>query len=270
MENTESRRTVTIPAKRVIAGKITMPGLFIPRNILSIAAKTPKARKDIIALIKVARRFLFRVFVLLNLGLTRPRCRAEEILEEIGKDSIFYDESDGGVTFSGGEPLMQLELLQTLLTECKNRGIHTALDTSGYDVSNALFDLSDSIDLVLFDLKIMDSHEHKQYTGVPNEPILKNLEMLSKRRTTINVRIPIIPGVTDDLENITEIGKLLSSLPSIQKISLLPYHDAWLHKCVKLGRKKQGPNWPTPSETNIAKIHKKLQEFGLKVERGKA
>jgi pyruvate formate lyase activating enzyme len=109
----------------------------------------------------------------------------------------------------------------------------------------------------------MDSPEHKQFTGVPNEPILQNLEALSKKRKSMSIRIPIIPGVTDESQNIGKIGKFLSSLTCSVQIGLLPFHGAWAHKCKKLGKEIRVSKWQTPSEADIGKIREELASYGL-------
>ncbi|MCX8011273.1 MAG: glycyl-radical enzyme activating protein [Ignavibacteria bacterium] len=147
-----------------------------------------------------------------------------ELIDEIRKDQIFYEQSNGGVTFSGGEPLYQIEFLFEALKLCKKIGIHTAVDTSGY----AQFDNFEKIipitDLVLFDLKLIDDTLHKKYTEVSNELILENLKRLSKTKANLCIRVPLIPGITDTEENLTLICEFLSELDNSFSIDLLPYN----------------------------------------------
>ncbi len=148
----------------------------------------------------------------------------DELIIEIEKDNIFYEQSGGGVTFSGGEPLMQPEFLETILIECREKGIHTAVDTSGYTSKEIINNISHYTDLFLFDLKLMDEQEHIKYTGVSNKPIHENLINLAQNRKNIRVRIPLIPGITDTTKNIDQIIEFLSRTGNITNIDLLPYN----------------------------------------------
>ncbi len=148
----------------------------------------------------------------------------EEIIDEIEKEVVFYDESRGGVTFSGGEPLAQPQFLQALLKECRKRDIHTTLDTTGYVSPKTFKSIIDKVDMFLYDLKIMDDKKHIQCTGVSNRPVLENLKILSKKGKKVIIRFPVIPGITDTEENIKAVGTYVSSLKNISEIDLLPYH----------------------------------------------
>lgn len=157
-------------------------------------------------------------------GVVGKPCTPDEVLREVEKDTIFYDESGGGVTFSGGEPLMQIEFLQALLEGCRRRGIHTAVDTSGYAPPEYFDRLCDSVDLFLYDLKLINADAHKKYTGVSNHLILENLKRLAARGAAVLPRIPLIPGITDTGENLSRTVFLLRSLDSISRVDLLPYN----------------------------------------------
>ena len=139
----------------------------------------------------------------------------EEVLAEIERETPFHDQSGGGVTFSGGEPLMQRSFLLALLRACRERDIHTVVDTSGYTNWEALDSIREYTNLFLYDLKLMDNERHKQYTGVSNELILQNLKLLSERGHPVYVRIPLIPGVNDDEPSLCESAELLASMPNI-------------------------------------------------------
>lgn len=191
-----------------------------------------------------------------------------EVMREIEKDLVFYDESRGGVTFSGGEPLMQPRFLEELLKECKGRYIHTTLDTSGYAKLELVLRISELVDLFLYDLKHMDSDKHRKHTGVPNEPILNNLKELSRRGKKINVRIPVIPGVNEDNKNMEAISRFLSSLPNIDKVCLLPHHNAWVDKFKRLRRKCKPFITEPPSKETMGEIKNMLEGFGLKINIG--
>lgn len=146
-----------------------------------------------------------------------------EVLKEVEKDVIFYDESGGGVTFSGGEALMQHEFLLELLKESKKRGIHTTLDTSGYGEQDIFEKISNYVDLFLYDVKLIDEQDHIKYTSVSNAKILRNLEMLSSKEKEIIVRIPLIPSISDTEENLILVSQYLFTLKQEHEIHLLPY-----------------------------------------------
>ena len=189
---------------------------------------------------------------------------AEEIIKEVEKDLVFYEESGGGVTFSGGEPLGQSEFLESLLICCQKKKIHTAVDTSGYISWEILSKISSKIDLFLYDLKIMDSERHKKYTGVSNEIILENLKKLSSVHNNIFVRFPVIPGINDDYQNIKETGAFLSSL-KIAQVNLLPYHHIGIDKYKRLGKKFKLADIQPPSKKKLSEVSAILRKFNLNV-----
>jgi pyruvate formate lyase activating enzyme len=149
---------------------------------------------------------------------------AVDIMKEIEKDEVFYLESGGGVTFSGGEPLLQPYALKQLLELCKLKGYHTAIDTSGHAEPAALRILMKLANLWLFDLKIIDDIKHVEYTGVSNEPALKNLQTLALEGEEIIVRFPLIPGITNGKNNLEAISGLMKEL-NLNRIDILPYHS---------------------------------------------
>lgn len=191
-----------------------------------------------------------------------------EVVAEIERDISFYDESIGGVTFSGGEPLLQSRFLLELLRACKEREIHTAVDTSGYASTRVVESMSPYVDLFLYDLKLMDEVEHKKYTGVSNRLILRNLQRVSQQGHGLIVRIPIIPGITDRMENIGRIAGFAASLPHLAHIEILPYHDIANSKYPRLNRVYQIPNTRPPSAEDLARIAATLRSSGLRVSIG--
>ena len=191
----------------------------------------------------------------------------DEVIKEIEKDLIFYEESGGGATFSGGEPLSQSEFLGALLDGCKEKKIHTAVDTSGYIPWKILERLNSKIDLFLYDLKIMDDKRHKKYTGVSNNLILENLKKLCLVHHNIFIRFPIIPGINDDDQNIREMGEFLSSL-KIAQINLLPYHFMGIDKYKRLERIYKLADIHSPSKEKLSDISTILRNFNLKVKLG--
>jgi pyruvate formate lyase activating enzyme len=188
----------------------------------------------------------------------------ESVIKEIEKDLVFYEESGGGVTFSGGEPLGQSEFLEGLLNGCQEKKIHTAVDTSGYISWEILNKISPKVDLFLYDLKIMDSKKHQKYTGVSNEIILENLKKLSSIHHNIFVRFPVIPGINDDYQNIKETGEFLSSL-KITQVNLLPYHYIGIDKYKRLGRPYKLADTQSLSEEKLSEVSAILKKFNLNV-----
>lgn len=148
----------------------------------------------------------------------------EIVIAEARRDVIFYDQSGGGVTFSGGEPLFQIEFLQSLLKASKEIGLHTACDTCGYAPAGDFERIYDLVDLFLFDVKLIDDGEHQKYTGVSNELILHNLTVLASKGDKVVIRIPLVPGITDTTENLEGIAAFIEPLKSIRAINLLPYN----------------------------------------------
>ncbi len=164
----------------------------------------------------------------------------KELMHELEKEKIFMDESAGGVTFSGGEPLMQPEFLNEALQACKNAGMHTAVDTSGYARWEILEKAAGLTDLFLYDLKIMDDKKHQEFTGVSNKIILENLRKLSAMGKHIQVRIPCVPNITLTVENIAQTIDFLKTLAyKPTEINLLPYHSTAAHKYERFGIKNQ-------------------------------
>ena len=196
------------------------------------------------------------------------RMSVAEVMEEIEKDYAFYDESGGGVTFSGGEPFMQHDFLKELLKECSKKGIHTTVDTCGYVKKGILLDMCDFIDLFLYDLKILDDSEHIKYTGVSNKIILDNLKQLIKLKKRIFIRIPVIPGINDDEENIDKFAEFLSELRGIEQINFLPYHNIAMEKYKRLGKGYGLKEIKVPSEEKMEEIKNKYESLGFNVKIG--
>lgn len=159
----------------------------------------------------------------------------EGLMEIILKDKSYYEESDGGVTFSGGEPLLQADAVRELARRCRQNGIHTALETAGYVRWDVVENVLPYIDLVFYDVKHIDSDEHERYTGVPNEKILKNLKKLSGCSVRTIVRIPVIPGVNDSRDVQHRIFTFLLEETQIRKVELLPFHRLGAGKYRGLG-----------------------------------
>lgn len=150
--------------------------------------------------------------------------QVDEVMESIIKDLPFFEESGGGVTLSGGEPLAQSEFTAELLKQCKEKNIHTAIDTSGYSTTEEIDKVLPFTDLFLYDLKLANKEEHIKHAGRSNEIILKNLKRISRQGKHIHVRIPLIQDITDTWENLEAIKKIILGTKGIERIDLLPCH----------------------------------------------
>lgn len=196
----------------------------------------------------------------------------EEIINEVEKDIIFYDESGGGVTLSGGEPLMQLAPVKELIGYFHKNGINVAVDTCGYLSWDRLAETAPLVDIFLYDLKFIDSNQHRKYTGKGNEKIIDNLASLANGRAgknnySIIGRIPLIPGVNDDKDNITGIGRFLSNL-GIADVNLLPYHDTGSDKYHRLGMEYKLAHIEPLTDERIEYLRSLLIDSGLQVKIG--
>ncbi len=189
----------------------------------------------------------------------------DEIFNEILKDRMFYEQSGGGVTFSGGEPLMQPKFLKSLLLKCKEHDIHTAVDTSGYASKEVLDSIAPFTDLFLFDLKLIDEEDHKKYTGVSNKLILRNLIYLSEAAGKIRIRIPLIPNITDSESNLNQIAGFLSKLKNISNVDLLPYNELSESKNKKFCSKVQLESLKIQSDESLTKIKKTFEPLGVEI-----
>lgn len=191
-----------------------------------------------------------------------------EVMAAIDRDTIFFDQSGGGVTFSGGEPLAQPAFLSGLLEAAREHGLRTAVDTSGLAATETLLSIAHMVDLFLYDLKVMDPEKHLAFTGQPNDVILRNLRALADRHNHVVVRIPLIPGVNDDEANAVLVGEFLSSVKTIREVGLLPYHRAGVDKYRRLGRPYALPDLTTPPDAAVSAVAARLMGFGLKVRVG--
>lgn len=175
-----------------------------------------------------------------------------ELLAEVMKDAPFYESSGGGVTCSGGECMLQIDALEAFLKACKEKGLHTAVDTAG-DVPYAYFKrVLPYTDLFLFDIKCLDSQKHEMFTGVPNGRILDNLACLLSSGARVWVRIPVIPTVNASEDEMHAVKALLDTLPPVLRVELLPYHALGEHKSTKLG--KTPHPFTTPTEEEMSRL----------------
>jgi pyruvate formate lyase activating enzyme len=201
-------------------------------------------------------------------GMAGREATVEDVMAEVERDAAFYEQSGGGVTFSGGEPLMQIEFLEALLRASCERGIHTTLDTCGYAPWESIDRIRGMVDLFLYDIKVVDDARHRELTGVSNEPIIENLRALSRHGHNIRLRIPVIPGIHDDEKSLKEIGALASSLPTLIGIDIIPYNRLGAEKYARLGRPFRMPDAPALSAERIAALSGILSSFGLHVNIG--
>jgi pyruvate formate lyase activating enzyme len=194
------------------------------------------------------------------------RVTAEALMAEVEKDTSFFDQSGGGVTFSGGEPLVQWRFLGEMLDRCAAREIHTAVDTCGFAKPAVLLAIAEKTDLFLFDLKLMDPRRHLELTGVDNYLILENLRTLTSMGKAVRVRVPVIPGVTDAEENFDAIGRFVSTLDRPPALTLLPHHATAMEKYARFDVEKQLPEGTgSPSPETLGHIASRLEAHGLEV-----
>jgi pyruvate formate lyase activating enzyme len=192
-----------------------------------------------------------------------------QVLKVVEKDRPFYDQSGGGMSLSGGEPLLQPDFAYSLLAACKERGIRTVVDTCGHLDSDVLMRISEHVDLFLYDLKLIDEEKHEKFTGVSNKLILENLKRLSDSGQKTIVRFPLVPGINDDEKDIRELGEFVSSLRGVKEINVLPYHKGGVEKSRRLnGSLDQLHNDSLPSAETLSRVGKQLRGFGLKVRVG--
>ena len=181
----------------------------------------------------------------------------EEVLAEVKKDMLFYKTSGGGVTFSGGECMLQIDFLEELLKKCKENGIHTAVDTAGNVPFSQFERILPHTDLFLYDIKLMDSRKHARYTGQGNEQILENLKNLIMSGANVWVRIPVIAGVNDSAEEMQTVKAFLESCGKPKKIELLPCHTRAEYKYRAIG--KEPPPFHAPDDALMQKLNEILR-----------
>jgi pyruvate formate lyase activating enzyme len=187
-----------------------------------------------------------------------------EIMEIIEKERPFFDQSGGGVTFSGGEPLLHAKMLIELMEECGKRGIHRAVDTAGHVKTETLLNVACHTDLFLYDLKMMDTDLHRGWTGVSNELILHNLEVLAESGVEIIIRIPLIGGVNDHEDQIRQTAEYIATLAGERKeVHLLPYHPVAQNKYMKLGKPEDFESLIVPDSESQARCISVFLEYGI-------
>jgi pyruvate formate lyase activating enzyme len=192
----------------------------------------------------------------------------DEVLAPVLSDRVFYEDSGGGVTFSGGEPLSQPDFLRALLQACRDRGLHTVVDTCGLAQPEALAAIAPLTDLFLYDLKFVDDAKHRHYTGVSNRLILENLQALGRSHGRIWLRVPVIPGINDDEADLAGAALFAASVPGVQQLNLLPFHRKGLPKSSRLGRETGLAEVQTPSADSMSRAAGIFARAGLVVKIG--
>ena len=193
---------------------------------------------------------------------------AEYVVDEVAKDSLFYRNSGGGVTLSGGEPLYQPVFTAEIFKLCKEKFIHTTLDTSGYASREAVRQVLKYTDLVLFDIKHMDPEKHKKYTGVSNELILENAEFMADK-VEIRIGIPLIPGFNDSEDNLKKTAEFAASI-GVKWIDLMPIHKVGAQKYKFLGLEPPYSRWEKIPDEKVGEIRKLIESFGLRTTIGRS
>jgi len=192
------------------------------------------------------------------------RLSVGELLAEVEKDGIFFDDSAGGVTLSGGEPLSQPVFAAAFLRECRERGIATAVETCGFAPMETFLETSLLADRILFDLKLADTEKHRRYTGVSNESILRNLQALTARHPAVTVRIPVVPGINDSHADLAGFAACLRDVRA-RRVELLPYHRIGADKYRRLGREYRMADTPQPAAADLARFRDALARAGMQV-----
>lgn len=192
----------------------------------------------------------------------------EEVFEIVNQDKVFYEQSAGGVTFSGGEPLLHPEFIYKVASMCKNEGYNTAIETCGNFCLEPVLKIMDKIDYLLFDIKIIDDEKHMKYCGKSNKKIHRNFEALLDK-AELTPRVPIIPSINDTPVDIALLCKFFSKYKGyIKKIHILPYHNLGLGKYDALDRSYLLNDIKAPDDEHMIKIKKTLEDCGFDVEIG--
>lgn len=186
-----------------------------------------------------------------------------EVLEEILTDRPYYNRSGGGVTLSGGESLLQPDFAVALLKTCKDNGINTAIETTGFASREVIERFLPYLDTVLMDIKHINSNKHKEFTTQSNERILENAKLIASKAKRLIIRVPVIPTFNDTVAEIAEIAAFASSLPNVNEIHLLPYHNMGRDKYTGLGRDYLMGDIKSPTNELMEILKQTAEQFGL-------
>jgi len=193
---------------------------------------------------------------------------AEALVQELLRDRVFFEESQGGVTFSGGEPLLQSGFVAEVMMALRAEGIHIALDTCGFGRREDLLGLAEGSNLILFDLKLLDPVRHEAATGESSEPILANLEAISRVHRNIWIRVPILPGINDDEDNLEATARLAAATPGVTRLDLLPFHAHGIDKFARLGRTCGLQPLVPPTTERLQALAETMSQHGIRVSIG--
>ena len=188
---------------------------------------------------------------------------SDEVIKEVLRDRIFFEESGGGITLSGGEPFLQYEFLIEILKKAKEKSLHTAVETCGFTDTEKMLRAAEYIDVFLFDYKLTDSALHKEYTGVGNEKILNNLKALSNNGSKIILRCPIIPAVNDTDEHFKGIARTAEENTGVTGIEIAPYHELGLSKLSRMGKENESL-FTVPSSDTALKFVEEIKKYTKK------
>jgi pyruvate formate lyase activating enzyme len=215
-----------------------------------------------------------------NCGTCVPACKegalilygqhmsAEEIIAEVLRDTSYYRTSGGGITAGGGEPCLQSEFLSHLFKQCQKKGLHATLDTCGCVSRDSFREILEHTDLVLYDLKHMDSEKHKRFTGLGNEQLLQNIEMVDTMNIPFRLRLPLIPTINDDEKNIRATAEFAAHWRNIQGLDLLPYHRLGMTKYNMLDRRYELDGLQPPKDIDIKRAKEIIASYDLACEIG--
>ena len=187
-----------------------------------------------------------------------------QLIKEVEKDKMFYEESNGGITLSGGEVMTQnMDYIEELLRKLKKKGYNIAVDTCGQAPYENYERVLNYVDTFLYDVKLMDNEKHIKYVGKSNEVIIDNLKKLSEAGANINIRIPLLEEINTDDESIEEFINFLKENVSVQKINLLPYHNTGKSKYERLQKVYEGIDFKAPSDDRLEEIKKRFENAGF-------
>ncbi len=192
----------------------------------------------------------------------------DEVLKEVLQDRPYYNRSGGGVTLSGGESLLQPDFAVALLQACKDNGINTAIETTGFANADVIKRFLPYLDTVLMDIKHINSDKHKEFTSQPNDRILENAKLIASEANKLIIRVPVIPTFNDTVDEIAEIAAFTASLPNVNEIHLLPYHNMGRDKYTGLGRDYGMGDLKSPTNELMEVLKQTAEQFGLKVQIG--
>lgn len=189
---------------------------------------------------------------------------SDEVFEVISADKMFYETSGGGITVSGGEALLKPQFVYEIFEKCRQSGIRTCIETSGYVAESALRRILPYADYILYDLKHLNSEKHQQYTGKPNDLILSNAKIVAESGVEMLFRMPLIPGINDDIKNIEETACFIKALGNrVARIQLMPYHRLGKGKYESLDKPYPLPDLVSSETDQINSVRKSFQGFGI-------